>query len=124
MKKLTMQEIKTAMRDPSFRKKLPPELKDDIRKYEENPGCPCNLPIYRNVLKYAYDVLVGYYPHLDVPKIDEFIKLSENNWSIINCNIDELEAKLKALHATGRKQLAIARYEDKVTVVINELDVF
>ena len=36
------------------------------------------------------------------------------------CN-EELESKLQAL-PPGRKQLAIARYENLVTVVINELD--
>jgi hypothetical protein len=111
------------MRDSTFRKKLPVELKEDIQKYEQNPNCPCNLPIYRNVLKYASKNLSEYYPSFEIPKVDEFIKATENYWSVINCSVDELEKKLKEL-GPGRKQLAITRWEDQVTVVINELDVF
>ena len=48
-------------------------------------------------------------------------KLAKNNFSIINCSIGELEDRMKSL-PSGRKQIAIARYEDQVTVVINELD--
>ena len=54
--------------------------------------------------------------------VDEQVsKLSQNNFSIINCSITELESKLRSL-SPGRKQIAISRYEDQVTVVINELD--
>jgi hypothetical protein len=47
--------------------------------------------------------------------------LAKNNFSIINCSIGELEDRMKTL-AAGRKQIAIARYEDQVTVIVNELD--
>jgi hypothetical protein len=53
VKKIRMQEVKQAMADPEFRKKLPAELKGDVQKYEQNPSCPCNLPIYINVIKKA-----------------------------------------------------------------------
>ena len=53
---------------------------------------------------------------------EEAKKLAENNWTVINCKADELEERLRRL-PNGRKQLAIARYEDLVTVVINEIDV-
>jgi hypothetical protein len=46
--------------------------------------------------------------------------MAQNTWTVINCNIDELEKRLKAL-PPGRKQLELARYEDQVTVVVNEL---
>lgn len=46
--------------------------------------------------------------------------LPVNNWSIINCHIDDLEKKLKSLPG-GRKQLAVARWQDQVTVIINEV---
>lgn len=118
-----MYEIKTAMRDSNFRRTLPAELKEDIQKYEQNPNCPCNLPIYRNVLKYAWKQLVEYYPQFDIPKVDEFIRKGnlENKFSVIDCSIFELESKLKKL-PQGRKQIAPARYQDQITVIVNELD--
>jgi hypothetical protein len=120
--KLTLREVKQALADPQFRKKLPANLKEDIQKYESNPGCACNVPIYRNVLRYGAEQLREYFPHRDIPNPDaELEKLAENHWSVINCHVNDLEAKLKAL-PPGRKQLAVARYEDQVTVVVNELD--
>ena len=53
---------------------------------------------------------------------EENKKLAENYWNVINCHIDDLEYNLKKL-PPGRKQLDLSRYEDQVTVVINEIDV-
>ena len=124
MKKIRIQEVKQALHDPEFRKKLPPELKEDIQKYEQNPGCPCNLPIYVNILKKASRQLMEYYPtHQEIENPDEeLLKLAENHFMVFSCHIDELEKKLKAL-APGRKQLAITRWQDQITVIVNELDV-
>ena len=120
--KIRIREVKEALRNPDFRKKLPPELKEDIQKYEQNPGCACNLPIYINVLKKGARQLMEYFPNREIENPDEELsKLAQNNFSVINCHINELEAKLKAL-PSGRKQIAIARYEDQITIVINELD--
>lgn len=41
---------------------------------------------------------------------------------VINCHKDELEHRLQKL-GPGRKQIAICRYEDQVTAVINELEI-
>lgn len=119
--KISVQEVKTAMRDIKFRLSLPPEFKEDIQKYELNPSCLCNLPIYKKVLQKAKDQLKAYFPGKE---IEEFLeeKPFQNNWSIINCTIHELESKMRNL-PPGRKQIAIARYEDKVTIVINEIDI-
>jgi hypothetical protein len=121
--KLTLAEVKQALADPAFRKKLPEVLREDIQKYESNPGCACNVPIYRNVIRYGAKQLRERYPHRDLPNPDaDMEKLAENHWSVISCHISELEDKLRAL-PPGRKQLAVARWEDQVTVVVNELDV-
>lgn len=53
---------------------------------------------------------------------EEEAKLAKNNWSVINCSIGDLETNLKKLNK-GRKQIAISRYEDQVTVIVNELDI-
>lgn len=122
--KISIQEVKNALKNIEFRKKLPEILKPDIQKYEKNPNCTCNLDVYRNVLKHAVKELKEFYPNYQeiVDPDKEMLKLAQNNWNIINCSIDELEDKLKKL-PPGRKQLAIARYQDQVTVVINELDI-
>ncbi len=124
MTKITIQEVKSALRDPNFRNKLPESLKPDIQKYEQNPGCACNLPIYHNVIRFAPKLLREYYPNKELINIDEELtKMAENHWTVINCHVDELENKLKSL-PSGRKQLAITRWQDQCTVVVNELDFF
>jgi hypothetical protein len=45
-----------------------------------------------------------------------------NNFSVINCSIGELEEKLQSLKG-GRKQISMARFEDQVTVIVNDLDI-
>ncbi len=123
MKKIRIQEVKEALRDANFRKKLPPELKEDIQKYEQNPGCPCNLPIYINVLKKAGRQLIEFYPGRELENFDEeLMKLAQNNFNVINCHVDELEGILKKL-PPGRKQIEAARWADQITVIVNELDV-
>lgn len=111
------------MADQKFRQALPPILKEDIQKYEQNPGCLCNLSVYRNVLKYGVEQLKEYFPGQPIVDPDkELAKMAENNFSVINCKAADLEDLLKKL-PPGRKQIAIARYQDEITIVVNELDV-
>ena len=122
MKKITLLEVKQALRDGRFREKLPDELKEDIQKYLQNPGCACNVPVYRRVMRYGGEQLKAYFPDKELPDIDEEDKnLIQNRWLVINCHINELEGRLTKL-GTGRKQIAICRWEDQITVVVNELD--
>jgi hypothetical protein len=114
--------VQEALKDINFRQSLPPELETDIKKYEKNPSCPCNLEVYRNILKYASKQLKDRFPNQEVMNPDiEMPLLVKNNWTVINCSVDQLEAKLKEL-APGRLQIAIARWENQVTVIVNELD--
>lgn len=108
------------MKDSQFRNKLGIDFKEDVQKYEQNPGCACNLPIYIKILKFGKTQLKEYYGNQEIIVADEQL-LIENNWKIINCHINELEEKLKNL-ASGRKQIAVARWQDQVTVIVNELD--
>lgn len=118
-----LMDVKQALRDRRFRDSLGPEFQDDMQKYLQNPGCGCNVPIYKRLMQNAKDKLQAYYPGRSVADLDaEAQKLAENHWSVINCHVDELEERLKRLHP-GRKQIAVTRYEDQVTVVVNELDV-
>lgn len=117
-----LMEVKQALRDKRFRESLPGELQPEIQKYLQNPGCACNVPIYKKIMIEAKQQLQNYYPNRSIANLEEEAsKLAENHFSVINCHVDELEEKLRRLNP-GRKQLAVARYEDRVTVVVNELD--
>ena len=124
MSKVSLMEIKKALlTDSRFRESLPPSLKEEVTKFLENPGCPsCSVPLVRRILSDYPDQLHQYFGGREIANpTEEIKKLAQNNWSVINCHIDELEDKMKKL-APGRKQIAVARYEDQVTMVVNELD--
>lgn len=122
-KKVTLLDIKQALKDSRFRSSLPPELSEELQKYLQNPSCACNLPLYKKIITECKDQVSQYYPNKEISNIEEEVqKLAENNWSVINCHIDELEKNLRKLNV-GRKQIAIARYEDQVTVIVNDLNV-
>ena len=79
----------------------------------------CALPIFLNK---AQDKLKAYFPQGEIVNEEEDLnKLAKNNYHVINCHINDLASNLKRF-PEGRKQIAIARFEDQVTVIINELD--
>ena len=115
-------DVKQALRDSRFRDSLPVGFKEEIQKYLNNPGCACNVPLYKKIMTDAKQQLQEYFPNRSVANLDEDAKkLSENNWRVINCKAEDLEKELRKL-PSGRKQLAVARYEDMVTVIVNEID--
>lgn len=119
---ITLADIKKALKDSRFRLTLPKEMVPDLEKFLDNPGCACHAPLYRKIAKECREQLQKYYPNMEVPDEEkELNKLAENHWSVINCHISELETKLGKL-GPGRKQIDVARWEDQVTVVVNELD--
>ena len=116
-------DVKAALRDKRFRESLPANFAEDMQKYLQNPGCACNVPVYKKIMTQAKSQLQAYYPNRSVANLDdEAKKLANNNFSVINCHTDELEAQLRKL-PSGRKQIAITRFEDQITVIVNELDV-
>ncbi len=117
--------MKQALQDPRFVDSLPESLQKGAEKYIKDPGCACNHEFIINVLRDASDKLREYYPAATevVDPDEEIEKLSKNNWKVFSCHIDELEEKLQKL-PPGRKQLDVARWEDQVTVIMNELDIF
>ena len=122
-KKVGLIEVKKALKDSRFRQSLPKSLEKEVEEFLNNPGCPCHVPLYRKIIKECSEQLEKYYPSSEVEDLDEQVqKLAENQWTVINCHIDDLEKNLRRL-GPGRKQLDVARYEDNVTVVINELDI-
>jgi hypothetical protein len=122
-KPITLLDVKQAMRDSRFRNSLPEDLKSDITKYLQNPGCACNMPIYRNVLKHGKTQLETYFPGRIVSDIEaEDRAYHSNNFTVIDCHVSELQAKLNKLAPSRFKQITCSRYEDKVVVIINEPD--
>ena len=119
--KIDLMAVKSALNDSRFREMLPSTFKDGVTKFLSNPTCPCNIPLYRSVLKDCKTQLKEYFPNREVDESQNFSSLIKNNWTIINCSIDELQKKLKSLKS-GRKQIALSRYEDQVTVIVNDLE--
>lgn len=115
-------DVKKALRDSRFRDSLPENFAEDLNKYLQNPGCACNLPIFKKVMTEAKENLQAYFPNRPVANLEEEAKkVAQNNFSVINCKANELQERLRKL-PPGRKQIAVARYEDEVTVIVNELD--
>lgn len=122
--KLTLLEIKQALWDQRFRD-LFPEHQKEITVFLKDPGCACNVQLYRKLMGYG-DRLQKYFPTKEITKeaIEEEVKKTpQNQWTVINCHIDKLEERLKKL-PPGKKMISLARYQDQVTVVIDELVVF
>ena len=117
-------DVKQALTDGRFRDTLPLEVRDDVVKYLHCPSCAANINFYRKILNTCKKQLSEYFPNKQFFNEEEHItELTINNWSVINCHIQELEGKLRAL-PKGRKQVAVCRWEDQCTAIINELDIY
>lgn len=123
MENLTIRDIKTALKDLRFRLTLPKDMSPAVDEFLKNPGCACHAELYRKIFRDCREQLSKYYPDKSIPDHEQEIKrLAENRWKVINCHVDELESRLARL-GPGRKQLDVARWQDQVTVVVNELDI-
>lgn len=119
MTEIKIASIKKALRSHGFRNNYP-ELKEDIDAYIKNPDCKCNIPLYNAILS-------------DLPRLKKWFgeeavvvepPLSEepdqiNQWQVFNCHIDDLESFMQGL-SHGPKQIAIARFEDQITIIVND----
>lgn len=122
-KKIGYREIKQALNDGRFRDRLPVELKDHVAKYLHNPGCNCNRPFYVKLIKEYPSYLLEYFTDYELPEVAELPdkNVEMNDWTVINCHIDDLEKELSKL-PMGRKQIATARFQDQITCVVNSLE--
>lgn len=119
--KLGLLDIKGALWDERFRAMFP-EYEKEMKEFIKNPGCTCNVQLYRSLLSHK-DRLQKYFPTKEIESTQEEIeRLAENRWKVINCHVDDLEKELRKL-SKGRKQVVIARDREMVTCVINELDI-
>jgi hypothetical protein len=120
---VTVADIKEALKNDEFRRALPSNLQDDVQKFLSNPNCSCNMKIYQRILQEAETNVKAYFPNKSIVSTQQVMEtVMQNNWIVINCHINNLEEELKKLK-TGRKQISMGRYEDKVTVIVNELEV-
>jgi hypothetical protein len=118
-----LMDVKQALKDDRFRKNLPTDMQAELEKYSHCPSCASNINLYRQILKECTQQLLEYFPGTTIlDEAKEIETLAQNHWTVFSCHINELENKLRSL-PKGRKQVAITRYEDQITAVINELDV-
>lgn len=119
---VSVSDIKEALKNEEFRRALPVHLHDDVQKFLSNPNCSCNMKIYQRILQEAETNVKAYFPNKSIVSTQQVMEtVMHNNWTVINCNINNLEEELKKLK-TGRKQITMGRFEDQVTVIINELE--
>lgn len=121
--KVNLLQVKKALKDAEFRKMLPDEYQNEVTEFIKNPGCPCHLDFLRKVLRNCKDQLRRYFPGKEIHDEEKEVeKLMQNHWTVINCTADELQDKLRKL-PPGRKQISVARYENQITLIVNELDI-
>lgn len=118
---VSLMQVKAALKDSRFREILPKTI--DLQQYLNNPGCACNVPLYKKILQDCKPQLQEYFPGRSIANLEEEIKqLAQNNWQVINTHVDQLENELRKL-GVGRKQITVARYEEQCTVIVNHLDI-
>jgi len=123
MKPVGLMDVRAALNDYRFRD-LFPELRHEIDKFLAEPKCgACAVPVVKEIMNKFPERVEQYFPGRKVVRPDdEAKKLAENNFTVINCHIDELEARLRKLNP-GRKIIVAARYANEITVIVNELAV-
>jgi len=122
-KRLTRLDIKHAILSNVKFRELFPELEKEIKEVISNPSCPCHIPTYDLFFRYK-DRLQQYFSMKEIKSPQEEAEdESQNNWSVINCKAHELEDVLNKLHKQGRLQIAIARFENEITLVVNSLGI-
>ena len=119
-RRLTRLEIKHAILTDGRFRDLFPELKEDIAKVLHNPSCACNVPIYDEFFRFKKRLAKYFSSRAIKSPQEEVTEDNQNHWSVVNCKADELEDVLNKMHKLGRVQLAVARYEDEITLIVND----
>ena len=124
MKPVGLMDVRQALLADDRFQNLFPEMKAEIDKFLKDPRrCgSCVVPLAKEILNHFPDRVEKYFPgRLVIRPEDESKKLAEHNYTIINCHINELEEKLRRLPAGGKRYLSLARFEDQVTVIVDEI---
>jgi hypothetical protein len=122
-RKLGLLEVKQAfLADVRFREMFLPDLKTEIDAALKNPTCACNRKLYDRFFEFP-EKLASYFPNREIESAQSQAEISsKNQFTVINCHVNELSERLKRL-PSGRKQIAVTRYQDQITAIVNELDV-
>ena len=121
---ISTRTIKKLLWNPKFRNKFP-SLQKPIKRFLRNPGCGCNRPLLVQIQKME-TLIREFYAEEGINiedadmEDDKKNRETKNNFTVINCHKDELQPLLKKL-PNGPKQIAVARWEDQVTVIVNEV---
>lgn len=118
MREIGVEAVKRALLDGEFRKRFA-KHGDLIDKWIDNPGCKCNAPLYSAILEDVASLREYFGEDIVVVGQQGGPAEQVNRWTVINCSIHELERELAKL-PPGPKQIAIARFEDRVTAVVND----
>lgn len=119
---ITTEDLKRAVKKGDFRKRFP-ELRVEFDDFIQKNGCAfCAKKMVEGLMSYK-DRLYDYFGdvNLAIEAPEAFDPVGDNNFTIINCGIHELEDKLNALPPAAY-QITAARYEDQVTVVVNRIN--
>lgn len=117
MRKLTMMDIKGAIWDKRFQS-LFPEHAEQIEKFLKDPGCACNVSLYRKLMGYK-DRLKTYFPNKEIVTPAEEDAAITDGWVVLNCSIDKLDVKMKQ-YPKDKIVVAACRWKDQLTVVLND----
>lgn len=129
MKEITLEIIKKSLYDSEFRELLinnNDSYSKLIDQWINNPNCQCNNELYTKIFE-NINILRQYYgENIYISNINKFDNIQINNedetinyWTVFNGSIHEIEDFLNNL-GNGIKQIAIARYKDEVTIIVNE----
>ena len=114
-------DVRQAIHDQRFRE-LFPELKQEFATTEGKKCGACFVQLAERILNEYADRLKTYFPGREVVSLaKEAAALAKNHWRVINCTVHDLEKRLREL-PPGRKQISLARYQDQITMVINDLE--
>lgn len=119
--KLTLIDVKAAIWSQKFRD-LFPEYKVALERYLKDPGCACNLGLVKDLMRMK-DRMQQYFPDKECQTPEEEESELKNEWMVINCNVNDLEQKLKRL-SKGKRIVAAARFKDRITAIVNDIEVY
>lgn len=110
MNNFTLHDLKSALFDEKFQH-LFPEFKEQIKLFLKDSNCSCNIGLLKQLLKYK-ERIKQYFPNKQI--------IQKDSWKVINCNIYDLDQKLKEL-PKGKKMMAISRFREEITIVLNDI---
>lgn len=121
---VTYDQIRKAINRKRFQDMFP-ELAESFERYMVKPGCgSCEENLFSALLA-SPDRLKQYFgedsqfEQVPAPPVIGNV-VPEQSFTVINCHVDELSSKLNML-APGRYEIAAARWENEITVIVKTI---